>query len=292
MTPILGMLAGAAKTAANVATGGLVNSIFSGGQDKRQLRQQQALTEMQGKEWRANAAYQKQLDLAMIKDSFGQEIKNLKDHNMSIGLMYGGGGAGGSTTGGGAPMTTGGQAATASQTMGDVMQLAMMKAQTENIEADTTLKQKAAGQAVASQTKTEEEAKQIAFQNRINSLVSEENFAKNISWANQKLQYESMKTMADYNAWEKSNFAGNPTDDENSPLAKAYKAGLEKSIEELKTAKANANTAKAESIIKNFTAELTKQGIAEGTPWYVKMATDLLNKAGININQEAANKIK
>ena len=44
--------------------------------------------------------------------------------------------------------------------------------------------------------------------------------------------------------------------------------------------------------MKEFEAKLTKSGISPGSPWYMKMLTDLAAKIGINITGDAAKKVK
>lgn len=283
MPPILGMLGAAALS------GGM--GMLSADQQNKTNR-----SNMEWSEDAQNRLADRQMDrqLQMWKKTgiAGQKAE-LEKAGMNAALLYGGGGSGGQSqsVGGATPSAPQGSGAAnpqLEQSIGMGMQMAnlkLMEAQTKKTEAEA---EKIAGVDTASAT-ADVTAKQ--FQNAINKLVGEENFAKNIGWANQKLSYESQKTMAEYNAWAAANFAGKPTDDPNSPIAKAISAGLEQSITELKKAKAEANTAEAEAVIKRFTASLTKQGIAEGSPWYVKMATDLLNKAGINVNETAADSL-
>lgn len=137
MLPLLGMLAGAGISAAG---SWLTNKLNS----QNQYNQQEKLQKLQQEGWRENAKYQKELDLGMLKDSFNQNIQNLKDNNMSIGLAYGQGAGGGSTVGTGAPAPTGGQADAKGMNIGEIAQLAMLKAQKDNIEADTELKKASA----------------------------------------------------------------------------------------------------------------------------------------------------
>lgn len=82
-----------------------------------------------------------QMDL-WNKTNYGAQMKHLKNAGLNAGLMYGKGGAGGTTgsqgggsaTGGNAPSPQPMELGTALQ---NGMQLALMKAQKENIEADT-----------------------------------------------------------------------------------------------------------------------------------------------------------
>ena len=90
---------------------------------------------------------QRKMQLQMWKDTnYSAQIEEMKKAGLSIGLMYGKGGAGGTTTGAGA---TGVSAPTAPSGMGliggtqlasQVANIELIKAQTENVKADTERK--------------------------------------------------------------------------------------------------------------------------------------------------------
>jgi hypothetical protein len=111
--------------------------------DKRQLKQQQKLQDMQLK---GNAIGLEQLrkkEMQMWEDTnYSAQVAQAKKAGMSISALYGGNGAGGATTGGASAAGVSGASAgdpNAGVGMGMQMasQIALMKAQKENIEADT-----------------------------------------------------------------------------------------------------------------------------------------------------------
>lgn len=136
----LGMQAG--NQGASGAIGGILGQIFGGMNDKRQLKQQRKLQQLQITGYKDLAEYQKGLDLQMWKDtSYPAQMEMLKAAGLNPGLMYGMGGGGGTTTGGTGAMPSGGDAPrgggenVAMTGMG--MQFGMMEAQRELIQAQT-----------------------------------------------------------------------------------------------------------------------------------------------------------
>lgn len=118
--------------------------MLQGGQDRRQLRQQQKLQnlEIQGNKQMVDYNMNKQLQ--MWKDtSYSAQREQMEKAGLNPALMYGIGGGGGQTTGqstgtvkGGDAPKGGGEAMGAMGIMSNA-QLALMNAQKENIEADT-----------------------------------------------------------------------------------------------------------------------------------------------------------
>lgn len=92
------LLEGAATTGANAMTGGLAGAgaslltgLVGGDQDKKQLEQQQKLTDM-------SVAAQKQLyDYTFNQDTYGRDVKNMKAAGLNPALLYGLGGSSGQT---------------------------------------------------------------------------------------------------------------------------------------------------------------------------------------------------
>lgn len=132
---ILGMIPAAVNAAAGVMGIG----------DKRQLRQQQKLTNQQVQAQMDLGEYNRQLQMQMWNDTnYGAQRKHLEDAGLNAALLYGKGGMGGMTTGGGmATGVGGGQAANAAQTsqasagMGLMgAQIALMQAQTKKTEVE------------------------------------------------------------------------------------------------------------------------------------------------------------
>ena len=90
---------------------------------------------------------QRKIQMQMWKDTnYAAQVEEMKKAGLSVGLMYGKGGAGGTTTGAGA---TGVSAPTAPSGMGliggtqlasQIANIELIKAQTENVRADTERK--------------------------------------------------------------------------------------------------------------------------------------------------------
>lgn len=141
----------AAGGAVNTIVGQLGSMIFGGAQDRRQLKQQRKLQDLQieGNKQMidySNAA-QEALQMSMWdKTNYSAQIEQMKKAGLSPSMIYGGSGTGGATVGGGG--ASGGVSGTnagdpnAGVEMGLQMasQLALQKAQTENIKADTAVK--------------------------------------------------------------------------------------------------------------------------------------------------------
>lgn len=140
------------KVGTELATGigGQILGIALGNyQDKRQLKQQGKLTAQQVKAQKELADYQQQQQLDMWnKTNIKAQVEHYKNAGMNPALMYGMGGGGGVTTGGGIQTgVTGATATDPSSATGTGTQLGMMlaqqdliKAQAENLRADTTKK--------------------------------------------------------------------------------------------------------------------------------------------------------
>lgn len=140
--PFIEQLAqGAATQTVNAGMG----LILGGINDRRQLRQQQKLQDMQIAGNKIMIDYQKAADLQMWKDtSYGAQKEQMEKAGVNPALLYGMSGGGGQTVGGsgsvsGASAPVGGNEAQAMMGMG--IQYQLLKAQKENIEADTANKQ-------------------------------------------------------------------------------------------------------------------------------------------------------
>lgn len=149
---------------------GIANSVIGGAIQKSQ---NESLM-------RQNMKYQKEMgkynsDLAFEqwnRTNAGAQVKHYEDAGLNVGMMYGGTGAGGATAQTGASGTVNGATAndnSAVMGMGiqNAMQLALMEAQKENIEADTQNKLTDAGYKGGVQTDNttaDTESKQLANQ--------------------------------------------------------------------------------------------------------------------------------
>jgi len=129
--------------------GGGMGALFAKGQDRRQLKQQQKLTDMQMNADKHMSSYNKDLQLQMWKDtSYNAQKGEIEKAGLNPALMYGMGGGGGQTAnvstgnvGGGRAEGNSGEAmAGAGMGMMGAAQLRLIEAQKENIEADTANK--------------------------------------------------------------------------------------------------------------------------------------------------------
>lgn len=127
--------------------GSLVNTglglMMEGHEDRRQIRQQQKLQDMQiaGSKEMTDYNYQKQLNM-WHDTNYGAQMKELKNAGLNAGLIYGMSGGGATTTGSGSGANVSG--GTAVGHTGEIlgiqqlgMQNKLLEAQIENIEADT-----------------------------------------------------------------------------------------------------------------------------------------------------------
>ena len=267
---------------------GTAGSIIGSKQKNKQQKEQQGLQIQHDKDM-AEISHQNQLDMAKktyeLTNAKAQK-KTLEEAGLNPPLMYGGGGGGGTsvTTGTGATASNI-QQDTAEPFSGMGMQLqqaALMTAQRKNIEADTAKKEvetaKTAGVDTSNAT---EDLKLKQFNNQVNELTGAEYKANNYKWATDKLEASSKKELAEYDAWQAAGFNGKETTDKNSPIAKAIAAGLEETLIKVENAKKDGIIKDAETAIKQFEANLAKEGIAPNTPWGVKLGVDIARKLGI-----------
>lgn len=291
------LLAGAKAGAAGLMTGAAAaatRGIFGGG-EKRQIRQQQKLQDMQVKGSKELSEFQKQQELEMWeKTNYAAQREQLEKAGLSVSMMYGGGGGGGATTtGGGAValpssatadspssqmMAQNAQAQTALQTASLAADIKLKEAQARNLDAQA---EKTAGIDTESATTTNELNK---FDLSIQKMKSVEGIVKAWQWANDKVQVESEKANAEWEAYKAAGFEGNAYDRKDSPVARAIRAGLDKTVTELQNARKEGRIKDAETTIKRFEAGLAEQGISPNSPWWVKIIGDLLDKVGLNMN--------
>lgn len=292
-------LLGMAKGAGTAAIGQGLGMLFGGMQDRRQLKQAGKLQELQIKGSKEMTDYNteagRKAQLAMWRDTgLPAQVEQAEAAGLSKALLYGGGGAGGATTGQGASAgsVSGQSAGDPNAAMANGMQLAMLKAQTDNLNANTKKTEEEANNiAGVDRTGKEETNRGTKFQNDLNDFLRE-NYVELSNAELSKAEVEAEKGQAewktqqavDYGAkGEKDNFElGHNWRDPNSPKAKMLKAEQDKAVVELKKAKAESNIAKAEETIRVFAAKMAKQGLDPKSPWYVKFGADLLKRAGLN----------
>lgn len=192
--------------AANTATQGVIGTALglatAKWQDRRQIRQQKKLQKMQIQGQKEMGIFNREQAMQMWHDTnYAAQRAEMEKAGLNVGLMYGMGGPGGASTSTQAGNVTGasaqggeGEIATAMQ-MGINLQL--LKAQKENIEADTTLKQATAAKTAG--VDTAQTAKQIESttasieqmkQNTANAKIQEEilNFEKGMKKIEAEIQ--------------------------------------------------------------------------------------------------------
>lgn len=195
------------------AGGNIVDNLFGfamqGRNDRRQIRQQKKLMALQIKGQKEMGLFNQGLAMDMWnKTNYEAQRRHIENAGLNAGLMYGGAGAGattqtptGNVSGGDAPMG-GGEVKGLGMTLQSVAQLALLKAQKENIEADTKQKEvntaKTAGvdtEAVKASIKlVEEKTKGTQLENEgqvfTNKLLEVQ---KNVGEATEETQVNTLK---------------------------------------------------------------------------------------------------
>ena len=135
------------------------------------LNEQMALTNYTYGEKAANASDQRTRALYTDLYSPKAKVQQLKEAGLSVGLMYGNGGASGTSSTSGAQGTGSGNQQAARVDLGQALQLGMMKAQIDNLNADTKSKEQDTLKKQQETLKLGEEIKEI--QQKVTNLVGE-----------------------------------------------------------------------------------------------------------------------
>lgn len=270
------------------------NLLGIGNSGKKQLEQQEKLNKQQIEGSKELSEYQRQQQMKMWEDTnYKPQVDQIKKAGLNPALLYGTSGGGGATVGGGGMAISGGQAANEAATTqaetGQAGILGMMGAQLRVLESQANKNDaEAENLRGVARDKTGAEAAEsgarkagIEFQNEVNKRIGAQSMADNYQWASDKIAIESQKTNAEYESWKAAGFAGKTFDDPTSPLAKAMRAGLETTVQQLEKAKLENNAQAATNVVKNFEADLAEQGIHPNSPWWTKLITDVLTKVGI-----------
>lgn len=168
----MSILLGMAKGVLNTATGGLLNKAFQSGEDARQYEKQKEYQDLQIKGAKEMTTFNQEAALGMKRAEYKAAREGIENAGLNAALMYGQGGAGGMTVPNG-QMPSGGNAGDANQAIGNNIQLGMLTAQQDLIQAQTE--------------KTKAEAEQIAGAGTDNITADT---------ANKKLQNDLMKIQA------------------------------------------------------------------------------------------------
>lgn len=263
--------------------------------DRRQLEQQGKLGKQQLEFDKERARHSNELALDMMnKTSYKWQVEQMKKAGLSVGAMMSKGGGGQAMTGaevGGAG--GGGQAANAAQSASVRNELGLQAAQIQNLMAETE-------KTKAEKANIEEQTGATNWATELSKKLNTDTYIKDVQeqqkWATERLETTARKEMQE---WDTAIAAGFTKDgkkytfnDPESPMAKAMKAGFEKTVTEAKNLGTAGKIAEAEKTIKEFEAGLTRQGIAAGSPWYVKIVGDLLGKVGISLTGDTAKVVK
>lgn len=267
-------------------------------QDKRQIEQQRKLQELgiQGSKELSDYNYAKQLQ--MWKDTnYSEQIKEAKDAGMSISALYGGSGGGGAGTISSGGMAIGqGQASDSASAENASTNSKLATAQLANIVAQTEKTKAETANLEPTGKNIEANTANTIWQTELSKKLNTDTYIKDIqdkqNWATEQVKLNFEKENANWEAMKAGGFAGMKYDDENSPIAKAIKAGFEQTVQTLENSKTQGKVMDAEKTIKQFEANLTKQGLPAGSPWYIKIMGDLLGKIGISLTGDTAKAIK
>lgn len=178
--------------------GPIISGLLGGNSDEEQRQQQKNLTEDQVEYAKQLAEHQQGLSIDQWnKTNIGAQKKHYEDAGMNPALMYGGSGGTGTTAGISTPMPTGGHAADAAArkandlNMGmQIAQMGLIKAQTDNVQADTAKKEEEAPNISADTTnktiqgeilKVQNELAGKSLHNQLSILNSEANRMMNVA---------------------------------------------------------------------------------------------------------------
>lgn len=118
----------------------------------------------------------------------------------------------------------------------------------------------------------------VDFENRVKDMIGVENIADAQYRANEALGAKSSKDLLLWETFMSTGYGGMDAKNPNSPIAKAMSAGWNQTIQNAENAMKLGNIRDAETAIKQFEVNLTKQGVSPNSPWYVKIITDLATK--------------
>jgi len=283
----------------------VISNLFGIGekrQDRRQIEQQTKLQELGIKGSKELTDYNKAKELQMWKDTnWSAQMEEAEKAGLSTAYLYGkGGGTTGTVGSGGAGMSMGG-ASDAASAMNAGTNQAMAIAQLNNLNANTEkTKAEAAnlgpqGENIKANTANTTWSTELS--KKLNSDVMISNVQDEQKWASIKLEQTARRELQEWEAWETAAFTGEDGNkklwnDPESPIAKATKAGYKQTIQTLENSKKTGEILQAEEAIKKFEANLTRQGISAGSPWYIKILGDMMRKAGIDAGKEAAPELK
>lgn len=261
--------------------------------DRRQQKQQQALTDIQLNASKDAAKYNQDLAYDMWeKTNYGAQREQMEKAGLNPALIYGSAGQGGSTVQGTASASGGGSASDSASMravdnqMGlQMAQMGLIAAQTEKTKAETENLGAQTTESGARTEKTGAETKGIEFDNEVKRLTTPGDMAERYNNVSEQIKTETERMNAEWEAYKAKGWEGKLFDDPSTPIAKALAAGWEKTVTEAENAKKQGSIMDATKAIEEFKAGLAKQGIAPDSPWYVKLLGDLLEKIGMPVTK-------
>lgn len=157
----------------DTAGGGILGIALGGLNDRRQVRQAERLQALQIAGQKEMTDYQMMKQLQMWKDTnYSAQVAELDKAGLNSALLYGMKGGGGATTGSPGGSVTGQQAPAGGREIQEMMQMniqmRLLKAQEENIKADTELKKTDAAFKSGVQTEQTKEQTELLAQELIN----------------------------------------------------------------------------------------------------------------------------
>lgn len=251
--------------------------------DKAYERQQELMDKQQ----------QQQLDI-WGKTNYGAQKQEMENAGLNPALMYGMGGGGGTTTGSaGAPSVQQADIQNIGMDIAGIAQLRLLKAQEENIKADTKAKE---AQAIETETRAnktagvdtaqaEENLRNTKFINDVNDAIGVGTKANKESAEAEIQQLLSERMDADWATFKAVGYGKEPFDSANSLAAKMLEAGYLETVQRIKSLEAGIGKTNAEKakiyqnkIIDNYKQNLAEQGINPDAPAVEKLIIDGFNK--------------
>jgi hypothetical protein len=236
------------------------NAMSMIGQRQRERRANRQNERMQDRQQKNQMALNQQgHDLSMDlwnKTNVGAQMEHMKEAGLNPALMYGQGGgsgttansSGGSASGGGTIQPQSMLDINAMDGMLKMAQIELMKAQGKKADAEA------------------DDIGEAKHGKYLDNLIKQVE-----AWGFQ----EGEDTTEGHSGTRGAGVA------KDSPLYKKMQADSRKAEEELELAKKQNDIAEAEKTIKEFEASMAEEGISSGSPYYVKLLTDLMKKAGI-----------
>lgn len=280
------------------AAGKIMGDMQAAENDQRQHEMQARLQEMQIQGNKELTAYNREQQMQMWKDTnYAAQVEQMKKAGLSVGMMYGGSGGGGATSNVNTGSVTGGMAAShggEQMKMMEIglqaMQLELLGAQKENIEASTEKTKAEAAKTsgidtevgkqniVESKTRIDNLIKDTKNKEAQNSLINTQTALNNIELAFNEKTFEDRQDRINYEtrsanqnlkqAATQTFISGSTMDDTIKEIkARAIGATIQNAV-----MRAQEKNIKADTNLKGAQQNLV--GAQTATQWSVKSLTD------------------